>query len=720
MIRKCCGVLVAVLAIILGIAIAAGVASPGGTLISNVATATFTDVNNGVHAIESNEVTVTTASVGALLVTPNDSSCSNTIAVGSILKETFSIANTGNIDDAYTIASASTTAVTTGSVNFITTSGTTPVTVGSTVSPTIAPGQNIEVQVSVATSGVAVGTHIIVSLTARTTATGTVNGLQSASASQCALATSNTAFSGPGDPKSLVSKLVNDAHTLQTPTGATVTYSISVQNSGTAPALNAKFVDAIPTGVTPDTTSVTINGTAVPSNAVTFAAQTLTVPLGTLANGAIDSVAFNATVENGFSNGTTFVNTAAITADNAPTASTIPATVLIGTADIVYNGLIGGGAPVGSASLELIDHATGTPITISSTSRSSQSTSASQVNTASNPFVTGPDGTYSFSLTSAQLGTASSPAVYDLLITAPGYLNRHILITLTPDATETVATVAMQALDNQQLAAAGGFSLVMGPVSIVDIAGFFGNIPLSPQGALQVTKSADRTTVSGGDRVVFTLQCGDTATTPLGTTEVVDTLPPGLLYAPGSALVDNDHLEPTQIGNVLTWTFPSLSGTHTIVYATVLSPGIEDAVTLTNRVTITAAAANGGTPLSASASADVKTVAGIFSNRIIITGRVYADIAGRGRFVPGDKGIPNVRLYLEDGESAVTDQYGRFSFPAARAAMHVLRLDETTLPFGIAAYPTHVYDDEHSTRRLVHGVFDSGTIDDINFAVKPL
>jgi len=51
--------------------------------------------------------------------------------------------------------------------------------------------------------------------------------------------------------------------------------------------------------------------------------------------------------------------------------------------------------------------------------------------------------------------------------------------------------------------------------------------------------------------------------------------------------------------------------------------------------------------------------------------------------------------------------------------MHVLRLDESTLPPTVRAYASRAFDNERSTERLVHGVFDAYTLQDINFAVRP-
>jgi len=51
-----------------------------------------------------------------------------------------------------------------------------------------------------------------------------------------------------------------------------------------------------------------------------------------------------------------------------------------------------------------------------------------------NGFTTGADGAYSFVFDQTQLGTPAQPAVYDLVITAPGYRNRNIEVTISPDA----------------------------------------------------------------------------------------------------------------------------------------------------------------------------------------------------------------------------------------------------------------------------------------------
>jgi hypothetical protein len=73
---------------------------------------------------------------------------------------------------------------------------------------------------------------------------------------------------------------------------------------------------------------------------------------------------------------------------------------------------------------------------------------------------------------------------------------------------------------------------------------------------------------------------------------------------------------------------------------------------------------------------------------------------------------------MDDGESVTTDEHGRYDFPCVHPGMHALRLDETTLPPGAVPYDDRNIDSEKSTRRLVHHIYDTTIIEDINFAVS--
>ncbi|MBV9440474.1 MAG: DUF11 domain-containing protein, partial [Candidatus Eremiobacteraeota bacterium] len=244
-----------------------------------------------------------------------------------------------------------------------------------------------------------------------------------------------------------------------------------------------------------------------------------------------------------------------------------------------------------------------------------------------------------------------------------------------------------------------------------------GNMPMFSPNPLAVTKTVDRDVASGGDRLVYTLQVGGQGGR-FGAARVVDTLPAGIVYAPGTARVDGVAVEPQRDGRILTWTFPALNAQHTITYACVVMPFATDGATVVNVVDVDAVGSSGAR-VHASATADTRIVAGALGNRIVITGRVFVDLMKTGRFRDGDRGVAGVRIFLEDGSSVTTDRYGRFTFPSVHPGQHVLRVDPSSLPAGVRAFDDHRYDSPRSLQRLLHGLYDAGLMQDVNFALEP-
>ncbi|MGY0394397.1 hypothetical protein [Fusobacterium sp. SYSU M8A802] len=63
-----------------------------------------------------------------------------------------------------------------------------------------------------------------------------------------------------------------------------------------------------------------------------------------------------------------------------------------------------------------------------------------------------------------------------------------------------------------------------------------------------------------------------------------------------------------------------------------------------------------------------------------IIGRVYSDQNSNKEYDIEDIGIPNVKIYLENGHFVITDRDGKFSFLGEKGYTHVLRIDKSTLP----------------------------------------
>jgi hypothetical protein len=119
-----------------------------------------------------------------------------------------------------------------------------------------------------------------------------------------------------------------------------------------------------------------------------------------------------------------------------------------------------------------------------------------------------------------------------------------------------------------------------------------------------------------------------------------------------------------------------------------------------------------------SASASVLVVGSTFGSCYPITGRVYLDTMGSGHFEDPDAGLAAVHIFLDNGESVVTDTTGRYDFPCVHPGMHALRLDARTLPAGTLPFGDRSIDSEQSTRRLVHRTYDTLIIEDVNFAIS--
>ncbi|HEX3549702.1 MAG TPA: isopeptide-forming domain-containing fimbrial protein [Candidatus Elarobacter sp.] len=678
----------------------ASASTPAGTALTASATLTYQDARGSTYGEQSNSLSTTVAAVGAVVVGPKETApdpTSEGFATGATVVRTFTVQNASNVRDAYTVTGVDLTAGTLGSLAFVQNGVETSVAVNNGASPQIAPNDSLALRVTVQTAGVAVGTVVSITVHVRTVAGGTANGLQSDTGRSFAIAASGPALTGVGGPATPIDKTVDGARTVQRAAGAHVHYAIAFANTGGAPAANVVVDDTLPPQIHPNAASVTLNGTAA---AASTSGGHLVVTLPALAVGARALVAFDATLDAGTAVGTTVVNTATVRADGLQPISSLPATIFVGTAGIVFDGLNAASAPIGGAIAGLADPRTGAPLALPAAGIAPNANDA-------NPFTVGGDGSYAFVLPPAGSGSTST-----LTVTAPpGYQNRRIAIGFVPDATGTLGTLTATALDGQPLATEGGYALVNRPVVLHDVAGVWPNVPLFPVRAFSITLTADRAFASAGDRIVYTATVQSSQPQHDATVRITVALPQGLALAPGTGRFDGARSDPVRSGRAFAWDVAAAdAAVHTLRFAAVVLPTAETGRTLTTSaaVQVIASAAS----LNANASTDVRIVAGVFGDRGIVTGRVYAMASGHR------VGVAGVRVYREDGTSVVTDTAGRFSFLGMRPGMHVLRLDPVSLPAGFAAFAQDTDFTDRSTMRLIHGILDSGGLEDVEFEVR--
>jgi fimbrial isopeptide formation D2 family protein len=217
--------------------------------------------------------------------------------------------------------------------------------------------------------------------------------------------------------------------------------------------------------------------------------------------------------------------------------------------------------------------------------------------------------------------------------------------------------------------------------------------PLS-QLEILLTKVATPERVFVGDTLTYTL----TAINPqdsIALRELVltDTLPNELRYQAGTAKVKlpdgiEQALEPTIEGQKLTWALPGIEPGEQIVVTmgTEVLAGAAQAQELVNTANLVASDVQGRAVAAAAANVATVVDRGLFTAPAVLLGTVFEDSNGNTLY-DQDVDIPvsGVRLYLSDGRSVVSDEWGRYTFPELRSGVNAVKVDETTLPARLLA-----------------------------------
>ena len=209
------------------------------------------------------------------------------------------------------------------------------------------------------------------------------------------------------------------------------------------------------------------------------------------------------------------------------------------------------------------------------------------------------------------------------------------------------------------------------------------DVPVDPgaTGELFIQKTANKTTAEVGDFVDYSVKLNNVTALALPGTVINDSLPAGFAYVPGTARLDG-----VPLADPLGGTGPNLQfalGNVAVDAKPVLSYRLRIGAGSQSGNGVNTAQAVSGSQKSNRSSARVQVVGGVFSQKAYIIGKVFAechrDGIENGIQDVGEPGIPGVRLYLEDGTYAVTDEDGKYSFYGLSPRTHVVKLDRTTL-----------------------------------------
>lgn len=221
-----------------------------------------------------------------------------------------------------------------------------------------------------------------------------------------------------------------------------------------------------------------------------------------------------------------------------------------------------------------------------------------------------------------------------------------------------------------------GGAFDVGPAPIMNL-----DVPVDPaMGTLYLAKRAEVTSAAIGDFIEYRLTLTHSSgLEPAREVVIEDRLPAGLKLVAGSARLAETGapIEPVRSADGATLRFEldtlAPDASVEVRYVTAVVPGAR------GRELVNTAEARASRGRSNPARASVRLVEDLFNGDAFLAGRVALDACADPRL--GDAtGVAGIRLALEDGRFAVTDEGGRYHFEGLEPGSHVVQLDLDSLP----------------------------------------
>jgi uncharacterized repeat protein (TIGR01451 family) len=355
----------------------------------------------------------------------------------------------------------------------------------------------------------------------------------------------------------------------------------------------------------------------------------------------------------------------------------------------------------------------------------------------SNPyFITNnPAGIYNF-LLDPRKGQTDAGKTYIFVVNPPSnsiYKQRRLKIQIvgsTSSVNNGVIRYLATSLDGQPISLTGD-TKVEGTVVFVpnaevvglDLLAFELTTNMCQASQVQVIKAGDRATAEPGDTVIYRLSVKNLADTDLNNVVVTDNLPLGFNFLPKSVRGELDG-KPVTItsernGNTVTFSPNIIIPTEkvlNIAYAAQLTSDSLRGNGRNSAIVNAQRADNGFSTKDGPVTHQLKIRPGIVSDCGTIIGRVFVDKNFDGEQQPGEPGIPNAVIFLEDGNRITTDPNGLFSLANVLPGSHTGVLDLGSLP-GYTLAPNRKFRERNSQSRLVR--LEPGGLVRMNFAVTP-
>jgi uncharacterized repeat protein (TIGR01451 family) len=241
---------------------------------------------------------------------------------------------------------------------------------------------------------------------------------------------------------------------------------------------------------------------------------------------------------------------------------------------------------------------------------------------------------------------------------------------------------------------------------------------------MQIIKTGDRAAAEPGDTVIYRLSVRNLSDAALSNVVVTDNLPLGFNFVAKAVRgeIDGQSVAITSTRNGSTVTFSTdvnipVGKVLNIAYAAQLTT---DSLRGTGRNSAIANALRADNLFSIKdgpATHQLRIRPGIVSDCGTIIGRVFVDKNFDGEQQPGEPGVPNAVIFLQDGNRITTDPKGLFSVANALPGSHAGLLDLTSVP-GYKLAPNKKFRERNSQSRLVR--LEPGGLVRMNFAITPI
>ncbi|MBE9046445.1 DUF11 domain-containing protein [Pleurocapsales cyanobacterium LEGE 10410] len=321
-----------------------------------------------------------------------------------------------------------------------------------------------------------------------------------------------------------------------------------------------------------------------------------------------------------------------------------------------------------------------------------------------------------------------------ILLVDPGedsvYDERRVKITIG-DRLDRVVEYTATSLDGRPISAQSGDTTVTGEIVLVEDAERVGlnlavldlSTNICDAQEITISKTGDRAAAEPGDIVLYRLAIRNLASTPLTNFQITDTLPVGFHLESdsvrGEANAELVTIETTQSDRLVNFT-TNLSLAQgevlNIVYGAQVTPNALRGSGENSAIVNAQRTDNSFTVKDGPAIHDLRLEPGIIQDSGILLGRVFVDKNFDGEQQPGEPGIPNAVIYLEDGNRVITDADGMFSVTNVLPGHHTGVLDLTSIPEYRLA-PNLRFSEKNSKSRLVN--LAPGGMVRMNFGVTP-